>query len=92
MITNAEQKKEEENGEKAKDEETDDKKKKDEEDEDMTKMDEEVCMPICPRLPYSPRKEERRNHCLTHWPSRSWCAECVMGKSRESPHKFLKKK
>ena len=39
-------------------------------------------MVICPRLPYSPSKEERRIHRITHWPFRSWCPECVMGKSR----------
>ena len=48
-------------------------------------------MVICDRLPYSPSKEERRTHRITHWPFRNWCPECVMGKSRESPHKYKTK-
>ena len=51
----------------------------------------DVPMVICPRVPYSPSKEERRIHRITHWPFRSWCPACVMGKSRESPHKFKTK-
>jgi hypothetical protein len=52
---------------------------------------EDASMVICPRLPYSPSKEEKRQHRITHWPYRSWCPECVMGKSRGTPHKFKSK-
>jgi hypothetical protein len=57
--------------------------------EDEVMIDEpEAPIVICPRIPYSPSNNEREHHRLTHWPFRSWCAECVMGKSRESPHKY----
>ena len=61
-----------------------------EEDDDMEAV-QDAPMVICPRLPYSPSKEERRMHRITHWPFRSWCPKCVMGKSRESPHTFKTK-
>ena len=36
-----------------------------------------------------PSQEEIDLHRLTHLPFRSWCAECVAAKSKESPHKIL---
>ena len=47
---------------------------------------------ICPRIPYSPSRAELSHHQLTHWPFRSWCKECVMGKSRSSPHSYKRRK
>jgi hypothetical protein len=47
---------------------------------------------ICPQTQCSPSNNEREHHRLTHWPFRSWHAECVMGKSRESPHKYMRGK
>ncbi len=34
----------------------------------------------------SQRQEERRIHCLTHVPFRSWCSACVDGRLRDRRH------
>ena len=36
--------------------------------------------------PKPPSKEEVRKHNLTHWPYRSWCPWCVMGRRNAEPH------
>ena len=36
--------------------------------------------------PKPPSKEEVRKHNLTHWPYRSWCPFCVMGRRNADPH------
>jgi hypothetical protein len=59
--------------------------------EDDAEVDQEMPTVICPRLPYSPSIEEKRLHRVMHWPFRSWCPECVMGKGRESPHRYKNK-
>ncbi len=59
--------------------------------DDDVELVQEVPTVICPRLPYSPSAEERRLHRIMHWPFRSWCPECVMGRGRESPHKYISK-
>ena len=38
-------------------------------------------------IPKAPTAEEWAEHCLTHWPYRSWCPACVMGRSKNDPHK-----
>ena len=37
-------------------------------------------------VPKGPADTERRHHELTHMPYRSWCAHCVRGRGKESPH------
>ena len=42
-----------------------------------------------PRRPLSisrPTKKEIEEHCVTHWPFRSWCRHCVCGRAQVSPH------
>jgi hypothetical protein len=36
--------------------------------------------------PKGPTEEERRKHCVTHYPPRSWCPECVRGRAKSYPH------
>ena len=36
--------------------------------------------------PKTPSREEVRRHNLTHWPYRSWCPWCVMGRRNAEPH------
>ena len=37
----------------------------------------------------APTAKEVAEHEITHLPHRSWCAECVAGRSRYRPHKRL---
>ena len=36
--------------------------------------------------PKAPTEEERRTHCITHIPFRSWCPHCVAARGRNFPH------
>ena len=36
--------------------------------------------------PKPPSREDVRKHNLTHWPYRSWCPWCVMGRRNADPH------
>ena len=36
--------------------------------------------------PYSPSRQERMEHEVSHLPFRSWCAHCVRGKSKSRGH------
>ena len=36
--------------------------------------------------PKPPSRDEVRKHNLTHWPYRSWCPYCVMGRRNADPH------
>ena len=36
--------------------------------------------------PKPPSREDVRKHNLTHWPYRSWCPFCVMGRRNADPH------
>ena len=38
------------------------------------------------RNPQAPSRQEVIEHNITHCPFRSWCPECVMGKSKCDPH------
>ena len=38
------------------------------------------------RSPHAPSRQEVIEHNITHCPFRSWCPECVMGKSKCDPH------
>ena len=43
-----------------------------------------------PRLPHNPgrpTKNDIAEHCVSHWPFRSWCCHCVCGRAAGSPHK-----
>ena len=37
-------------------------------------------------LPKGPSAEQMRIHQLTHYPSRSWCPQCVAGRAKSWPH------
>ena len=43
-----------------------------------------------PSVPYTPSKQERMEHDLTHVPYRSWCPHCVRGKAIALGH-YVKK-
>ena len=47
----------------------------------------EVSRPRLPHNPGRPTKQEVAEHCVTHWPFRSWCRHCVMGRASASPHR-----
>ena len=47
----------------------------------------EVRRPRLPHNPGRPTKQEIAEHCVTHWPFRSWCRHCVMGRASASPHR-----
>eukprot|EP00971_Amphidinium_carterae_P132504 2624476-Amphidinium_carterae.1 len=38
------------------------------------------------KVPVAPTEEEKRNHKLTHYPYKEWCAHCVRGRGREDRH------
>ena len=43
-----------------------------------------------PRLPHDPgrpTKQEIAEHCVRHWPFRSWCRHCVCGRAVSKPHR-----
>ena len=48
---------------------------------------EEVRVPKTPHSPRRPTKQEITDHLVSHWPFRSWCRHCVMGRAVSSPHK-----
>ena len=41
---------------------------------------------VIPKLPTPemPTRSESLDHCVTHYPHRSWCKHCVEGRCRES--------
>ncbi len=38
--------------------------------------------------PEMPTRSEFLDHCVTHYPYRSWCKHCVEGRGREFPHRL----
>ena len=36
--------------------------------------------------PGQPTRQQLAEHRITHWPFRSWCKWCVMGRARGTPH------
>lgn len=38
-------------------------------------------------IPQEPTKNEYEEHMATHWPYRSWCPFCVMGRGKSNSHK-----
>ena len=43
-----------------------------------------------PNVPLSigrPTKREMEEHCVSHWPFRSWCRHCVRGRAVSSSHR-----
>ena len=38
-------------------------------------------------IPQEPSKREYDEHMATHWPFRSWCPFCVMGRGKSDSHK-----
>ena len=54
--------------------------------DDITQIDEART----PRVPHDPGKPSRRDielHLPLHWPFRSWCRHCVLGRATASPHR-----
>ena len=43
--------------------------------------------PEVPRAPILPSAKQQELHSITHQPFQSWCEHCVLGRSRQSPHK-----
>ena len=43
-------------------------------------------------VPCKPSQEEVDNHNISHYPFRSWCKHCVMGKAVSGYHKTSKDK
>ena len=39
------------------------------------------------RDPGAPTQSERDEHCIDHWPYRSWCEDCVRGRATGEQHK-----
>ena len=60
-----------------------------EEVEEVGEEDEEfgLIKPTTLSSPYTPSRQERIEHELTHLPFRSWCAHCVRGKSTSMHHR-----
>ena len=48
---------------------------------------EEGVEPVARRTEHKPSDREVEQHMLTHLPFRSWCPQCVKGKSKSSAHK-----
>ena len=48
---------------------------------------EEARQPRLPHQPGRPTKREIAEHCVSHWPFRSWCRHCVRGRAVSSPHR-----
>ena len=48
---------------------------------------EEARQPRAPMAPYRPTKKELEEHCVCHWPFRSWCRHCVLGRAQGTPHR-----
>ena len=38
------------------------------------------------KSPSAPSRQEMLEHCLTHFPFRSWCQHCVKGKAKATKH------
>ena len=49
--------------------------------------EDEARQPRLPHNPGRPTKREIAEHCVSHWPFRSWCRHCVCGRAAGSPHK-----
>ena len=54
---------------------------------EMLEEEEDECTVNVKRAPREPSEEERRQHEATHLPYRSWCAHCVKGRGRNTPHR-----
>ena len=48
---------------------------------------EEARVPRTPHNPGKPTKKEMEDHLPLHWPFRSRCRHCVLGRAVSSPHK-----
>ena len=46
----------------------------------------ESSYPTIAPSPYAPSRQERAEHNIAHCPFRSWCAHCVAGKCKSTPH------
>ena len=44
------------------------------------------------RNPQMPTQKEKEDHRCTHWPYRSWCKYCVMGRGQHDQHRKKKKR
>ena len=53
--------------------------------EALAEEEEAHVVPTLP-TPYQPSRSEYLDHCVTHYPYRSWCSHCVEGRGREFGH------
>ena len=51
-----------------------------------TREEDRIRQPRSPVTPGRPTKREIEEHCVAHWPFRSWCRHCVLGRAQGSPH------
>ena len=49
--------------------------------------EEAVGVRVADRVDRPPSDAERRAHCRTHLPFRSWCSICVQGRAADAPHR-----
>eukprot|EP00439_Symbiodinium_sp_Y106_P058645 s3472_g8.t1 len=47
--------------------------------------------PDMPKIPILPSTRQQELHNITHHPFQSWCEACVLGRSKQSPHKASEK-
>ena len=55
--------------------------------EELDQDIEEARMPKTPHNPGKPTRKEIEDHLPLHWPFRSWCRHCVLGRAVSSPHR-----
>lgn len=49
-------------------------------------VEDEARQPKVPQNIGRPTRKEIEEHGVTHWPFRSWCRHCMMGRAQGSPH------
>ena len=53
--------------------------------EDLVGEEDQARQPRLPHDPGRPTKREIAEHCVSHWPFRSWCRHCVCGRAVGKP-------
>ena len=57
------------------------------EEKDEDREDVEAQEPVRKAEIHTPSKEEVRRHNITHMPHRTWCPQCVAGRSKDDAHR-----
>ena len=55
--------------------------------EEENQEEEEANKAVAPKIPIKASQDEVDAHMLTHLPFRSWCPQCVRGKSKGKAHR-----